>query len=452
MNFACVCSHEKPKEPGDDHTDVIAIRHPRIAVTDNGAQGHFSMAWISKRSFLNWYVVVGVCLAMLLGREQLFAAWHSNRGYIELVDVLRSHRPLSVYNPLQAAIEQQDEHFRQALDAFNLALDDQADYTPAVFGLSLLNLAFGNYTQAVSNFQVALLSRPGPANFGLGLALYKSGDLVGARTAWRDSLTVSYFRSLAQHQLGLGLVDDSIRLFEVIVTLTPDSVQAWLDLGEGYINQQNWDKAMAAYKQALAIDPDNVDAQLPVASIWLRGRNNPAQARELVEREMPRLAADHSLEGEIRLYGVYLFLNEIALKEANYDEAIAWLERAIALPRVSHQVAAMELARIYQIRGQSDQALLWMKRVLAEAPQEPWVHAAAGNLLKANGDLAGAIREYEQAVSLRPGNVNNRNALAWSLLEAGDRIRALEEFRKVLAVDPTNASATEGLRKLSVEP
>ncbi len=61
-------------------------------------------------------------------------------------------------------------------------------------------------------------------------------------------------------------------------------------------------------------------------------------------------------------------------------------------------------------------------------------HYNLGSMLQARDDLDGAIREYQQAVSLRPDDATGNNALGAALVAQGNPARATEFLRKAIQV------------------
>ncbi len=61
-------------------------------------------------------------------------------------------------------------------------------------------------------------------------------------------------------------------------------------------------------------------------------------------------------------------------------------------------------------------------------------HYNLGSMLQARDDLDGAIREYQQAVSLRPDDATGNNALGAALVAQGNPARATEFLRKAIRV------------------
>lgn len=140
-------------------------------------------------------------------------------------------------------------------------------------------------------------------------------------------------------------------------------------------------------------------------------------------------------------------------------------------------------ARLYE-RKQYAAAAAGFKRFLRGDPNHADAHYWCGNALGLSGDVAGAIPELRRAVELEPRNGEYLSSLAVALTENGQDAEAIpvyrsaialsprdaelharlaarylatgvsysgveEELRRALEIDPKNALALKGIRKLA---
>ncbi|HEY6156141.1 MAG TPA: BTAD domain-containing putative transcriptional regulator [Gemmatimonadales bacterium] len=155
-------------------------------------------------------------------------------------------------------------------------------------------------------------------------------------------------------------------------------------------------------------------------------------------------AYDDYLRGKIRLR-----------RENREDDSIAImrLQRAVRLDP-DFAAAQAELARAYVLRVEQfvprDTALVeraWLasEKALRLAPELAEAHFARGALLSSlSGRLSPepAVREYHRAVELNPNLAQAHHGLGTIYLHLGLLDRAVDEFRRTLAIDPGNYGAT----------
>ncbi|MEQ1865509.1 MAG: tetratricopeptide repeat protein, partial [Micropepsaceae bacterium] len=62
-------------------------------------------------------------------------------------------------------------------------------------------------------------------------------------------------------------------------------------------------------------------------------------------------------------------------------------------------------------------------------------------------DFAGALPDCEKALAASPDNKNLLTATSQAAEQVGNKPRAAELYRRLLALDPGNPTATEGLKR-----
>ncbi len=132
---------------------------------------------------------------------------------------------------------------------------------------------------------------------------------------------------------------------------------------------------------------------------------------------------------QAKLHG---FLDPVSSTLQRYKESdgnlVSRLARAVALSR----------------KPDLGKALPLIDGLIAELPDDPYLHALKGQLLFENGRVAEAIGPYETAVRLLPNAPLLRVSLAASQIETNDpaqNSRAIEHLRTAVRVDPGDPHA-----------
>ena len=81
------------------------------------------------------------------------------------------------------------------------------------------------------------------------------------------------------------------------------------------------------------------------------------------------------------------------------DEAIKRFE-LILETEPDHYDAHMSLVNLYLKLRKTEEAIAYARKIVELKPQSEIAHLMLGNLLKAKGDTAGAIKEFEAAANL----------------------------------------------------
>jgi Tfp pilus assembly protein PilF len=158
----------------------------------------------------------------------------------------------------------------------------------------------------------------------------------------------------------------------------------------------------AAYKQALAIDPDNLDARLGMAKLRLLGGDAPRAVAayrdaEAAYRRRPYLAQEKLCEAKIGLGRAYLLPGP----ERSLDKARMALEEAVAMDPEDPE-AEFHLGKLYLEIDQTARARDALSRAVELDPEFAEAHFYLAEASR-DEDSARARRGYERYVDLAPG-------------------------------------------------
>ena len=91
--------------------------------------------------------------------------------------------------------------------------------------------------------------------------------------------------------------------------------------------------------------------------------------------------------------------------------------------------------------------------IAARWPQDWAAHFGLGNVRFSTGDYAAAESAYRQAITIKPGEPNIWNNLAYALARQGKSAQAIEAARRAVAAAPDDKTAFERtLAELSGKP
>lgn len=98
--------------------------------------------------------------------------------------------------------------------------------------------------------------------------------------------------------------------------------------------------------------------------------------------------------------------------------------------------------------NQEDAALVDFDLAIKADPAAPMYRSARCILLFNRKDFAGALPDCEKALEAAPQDKNLLLAASQAAEQAGNRPRAAELYKRLLALDPGNAVAAEGLKRV----
>lgn len=322
------------------------------------------------------------------------------------------------------------------------------------------------------------LARPHQDNAGVRLALARSAALAGhneraaaeARAAMNIEPHSEHAVLIAAQLLVRKSPDEATRLLEDFIARNPKTVQARLALGRTLSARGQHAAAREALRQALTLDPSNLDALLAVGLVAAQARDFAQGKRDL----QAYLDASAKQRDDERNINAALFtLAEMAEEQRRYDEANDWLDRvepgaqflaaqtriARNLARVDRLQDARTLLQAIPARDVSEQQQLVAAeaQVLREARQYKAAFEVLEGGLKTWPDAPELLYDYALAaekveradvmevtlrrvIALKPDDPHAYNALGYWLADRTQRLDEAETLiDKALSFAPDDA-------------
>ena len=236
--------------------------------------------------------------------------------------------------------------------------------------------------------------------------------------------------ALAMGQQRAGRLTEAAAVYEAILALRPDIVEAHNNLGVVLRHQGKLDEAASRFEQALALRPDYVDAYNNLgATLKQQGKFDQAVAR--FEQALV-LRPDHAQS--------HNNLGNVLFAQGKLDEAAARYAQALAL-RPEYVEAHNNLGNVLLGQDKLAEAAACYERALALRPDHVEAHYNLGNVLMPQGRFEEAAARYERAVALRPDYAEALHNLAVALRNQGRLDEAVQRFEQAIALRPDYAEA-----------
>lgn len=323
-------------------------------------------------------------------------------------------------------------------------------------GYRLLGVAcslLGQRSNALSALgRAADLGPRNPANhLALGQALAQFGEHERAREAFRAALALDAELGPAHEGLALSLavegeVEQAVEEFTSALSRTnegPGRGRVHFFRGRALVQLERFGAAAEDFKASTELNPGFGPAYLEWGRVLEQGSD--ATLAESVLRQAAALLPD-DFDAQY-LYGAQL------LRNSRPEAAAEALRRATDL-NPSDRTAGYALGRALRAAGRAEEAVRVLeglsKSTSERALDEARINEAGrinnlGLEAEAAGDFELALRCYEQAIEIAPGNVDfQRNAaLALGRLERWSEAKA--RLRNVLRMAPGDSDATKAL-------
>jgi serine/threonine-protein kinase len=263
--------------------------------------------------------------------------------------------------------------------------------------------------------------------------------------AWGDSVEGAFDRIFdLQSQLASALtsalaVRVSARELERIKsqpTTNPDALSAYWR-GKALLERAdikgNVDAAIGAFEEALRLDSRFALAHAGLGQAYRQHyvvTLDPSWAQRAVESASDALRLEPN-RPEVR----YVLALTLA-GAGRHDEAIEELHRALAL-QPNYEDARRRLGLVLAEKGQVDAAIVEFRKAIALRPTSSSAYSTMGFALLQASRYQEAAEAFEEMVRVAPDNFAGYQQLGTAYQFLGDTDRALENYRKAIAIRPS---------------
>jgi tetratricopeptide (TPR) repeat protein len=225
---------------------------------------------------------------------------------------------------------------------------------------------------------------------------------------------------------------------EARLTAAPNDSVALLLAAKTYEQLGDRDRAEAALRHVVQVDPSNLEAYTRLARMYItehRLSDAEAEFQQLIKRQ-PHAA------GPLTMMGM---LFDVQNKR---DDARHWYEQALAAdPRAA--VAANNLAWLYAKDGTNlDVALELAQTAKAGIPDRHEVDDTLGWVYYKKGLATLAVSSFERSVELQPQNASYVGHLGLAYAQNGDKDKARETLQRALKMKANFDGADEARKVL----
>ncbi|MDQ3256038.1 MAG: tetratricopeptide repeat protein [Acidobacteriota bacterium] len=210
-----------------------------------------------------------------------------------------------IFHNLAVISQQRGEH-QKATARFREAIALQPNYTPSRLLLGSSLLSMGKSSEAVVELKhaVRLLPKDARARLLLARAYEASDNLPAAVEEYQKLVKLAPSEAEYSYQLGRALIKLSEWSYQRIARIDSSSARLYQSLGQEYLTQERFERAIYAYQQAVRADPKLPEIHLALAVVWfeLKRFDNALVELELELKLVPESKA--ALEMKKRIVAV----------------------------------------------------------------------------------------------------------------------------------------------------
>jgi tetratricopeptide (TPR) repeat protein len=246
---------------------------------------------------------------------------------------------------------------------------------------------------------------------------------------------------LAQQYLSEGKPELALPELKAVVALDPANVDARANLGVLLFFRGSYADAVPQLRAALELRPDlwKIQALLGLAE---KRTSSESEGRKDLESAFPHLQEEK-------------FEMQVGNELIESYSATGDLDKAVAIVSTMLKLEPTNVVLIYTAyRLHSDLAGQAMLTLAMVAPNSAQMHQVMAHELSRQGEEAGAISNFRQALQLDPRLPGLHFELAEMLYNSSDRslqAQAEGEFKAALAVNPSDEKAALGLGDIAAK-
>ncbi len=271
--------------------------------------------------------------------------------------------------------------------------------------------------------------------YGLGLIALQAGNYHGAarliaRAISSNGNDPAFHASLGAALRPQGKNDEALAAYRRALALQPDFEEAHFNLGSILLEQDQLEGAKSHLESALALRPDCGETH-HVMGMLLAREGKPEEAAASYRR---------AIELKPDLIEALNNLGNLCSKSGKHEEAIVCYERALALAP-GFAEAHNNLGAVYRDQGKLEHAVACHERALALKPDYAEAHTNLGIVLRDQGKLEESAACHRRALALRSDFAEAYNNLGNTLRSQGRVGEAGKSYEQALALDPGGIEA-----------
>jgi tetratricopeptide (TPR) repeat protein len=275
-----------------------------------------------------------------------------------------------------------------------------------------------------------------------GVRRHQAGRLAEAQACYRRVLAAQPRHADALHLLGVassqaGRSDLAVELIRQAIKQRGQPV-FYFNLGNALRQQRQPNEAVAAYRDAIRIEPDYAEAHFGLGNVLvdLRRLDEAASAY----RKAIRIKADY-VEA---LFG----LGNVLIELGRLDEAAAAYRNAIRI-NPNYAEAHCNLGTALRRAGRMDEAITEYQRALAINPRFVEVYCNLGGVFFDQGRLDEVIAAARNAITLKPDLAEAHDNLGVALLQLGRISEARTALQTAVQLAPRNGKYLADLGQIT---
>lgn len=274
-----------------------------------------------------------------------------------------------------------------------------------------------------------------------------------------------------QNYMKKGKFGDAAIEFRNALRLDPRFVDAYYQLAQADMAQQDWSAAYASLENAIGLDPTRLDARLDRGRLYLAARqfDNAEDEASFILKQQPNDVGAYQLLGaaligqqkpdkalaafakvtQLRPNDPSAYVNmalvEVSLKR--YDDAEQNLKKSVQIGPKSVQTYT-DLANFYRLRNRDTDAQQVFQNGIGQNPDATSLYIGWAAMLSSQGKTDAAEALLDKLRKQLPHSAVSAMAIGDYYFQRKETDKALAEYRRGLAAEPKNLETKKRMQDL----
>lgn len=317
------------------------------------------------------------------------------------------------------------------MPAYSSVAPSASGFLPLFLACMLISPAAPTATPQVSGHEGIKPTLIAKGNYLLSIKQYQQALRIFKEAAEKERPNPYAFRGLAQAWKGDGQLAKGEAFLKDYLATRPRSDSAMYGLGYLYYLDERWSESEEYLNKAIESNPENALALNNLGAVYAHN-NKVLQAVDLIKKAIDLNPSESLFYSN--LYGVYAQSASADRFESEFHELL----KARSVEKYtseSQEVRAVEIARGYGI-------------TLARHKRQEGFRLYSQGKLKETIDKFLELLEIFKSIKRPSGIVAALFSLGVLYEEQGNLTRAIENFRKVLKINPNHLQAQERIKAL----
>jgi tetratricopeptide (TPR) repeat protein len=319
---------------------------------------------------------------------------------------------------------------------YNNILAQDSSYMEAYYDLAVLYLKMNNLDKVVEMYRKIVDSQKYPDTqvlIRLGelyyeLQKYKKAEAVYHRLNQKEPNDGFGYYGIGIIKETLGDTASAIENYIKAVRLSPELKQAWDGLGQLYMFQKKWTKAIEVFSEAIVRDSTDLYSWLQLGETYNQKEDTLSAQR--IYNDIKRQFPDD--------WQPYSKLGHIYLDQQRFEQAHKEFQKVIELsPENVVGWLFSGISCFYQ--DSLEYALSYLSKAIEFEPDDPLVNYYMGLILNDLGYIKEAIPYLETSLITRPEWMSVLSTLAGIYDSLKEYTISDSLFQRALAIDSSNA-------------